>query len=214
MPAHAPLERLDLRQRRARHDHEGDVALREVGDRAVEMIGEQRTTRAALLPVRAEHEVVDDQLAVFAEKLGQRFLAVRAIEHVILLDFLPGQLAALAAERVARARKCFFLREMRLAGNEPLVMGDDFMRLHVALLIRSPMEQANAGSASATRISLRSIRAATRQSAGVIQPTPAPPGSSRMTMRPTPGTSKAGFMTLAPALVAFLTRASTSSTAI
>jgi len=71
MPAHAPLERLDLRQRRTRHDHKGDVALREVGDHAVKMIGEQRTARAALLPIRTEHEMVDHQLAIFAEKLGQ-----------------------------------------------------------------------------------------------------------------------------------------------
>ncbi len=50
--------------------------------------------------------------------------------------------------------------------------------------------------------------------AGVIQPMGAPPGSVRMTMRPTPGISKAGCTTLAPACVAFFTRASTSSTAM
>ena len=37
--------------------------------------------------------------------------------------------------------------------------------------------------------------------AGVIRPTPAPPGSVRMAMRPTPGTSNTGFISLAPAAV-------------
>jgi len=48
---------------------------------------------------------------------------------------------------------------------------------------------------------------------GVIQPTMAPPGSLRMTMRPTPGTSKGSLHTVAPAVVTFFMRASTSSTA-
>ena len=51
------------------------------------------------------------------------------------------------------------------------------------------------------------------QPTGVIQPTPAPPGSVRMASRPTSGTSKIGFISFAPAAMAFLTRASTSSTA-
>ena len=48
---------------------------------------------------------------------------------------------------------------------------------------------------------------------GVIQPMPAPPGSRSMAMRPTSGTSKIGITSLAPALTALATRASTSSTA-
>src|SRR5262245_29114488 len=48
---------------------------------------------------------------------------------------------------------------------------------------------------------------------GVIQPMPAPLGSRSMAMRPTPGTSKIGITSSAPALTALATRASTSSTA-
>src|SRR5262249_32138259 len=48
---------------------------------------------------------------------------------------------------------------------------------------------------------------------GVIQPTPAPLGSSSMAMRPTSGTSKIGIISLAPASTALATRISTSSTA-
>jgi hypothetical protein len=40
MPAHAAFEFFDLRQRRARHDHERDIALRKMGHGAVEMIGQ------------------------------------------------------------------------------------------------------------------------------------------------------------------------------
>lgn len=50
--------------------------------------------------------------------------------------------------------------------------------------------------------------------AGVIQPMPAPPGSRKTAMRPTPGTSKIGFIRVAPQLCAYFTRASTSLTAM
>ena len=47
-------------------------AERAMDDGAVEMIGEERAARAALLPIRAKHEVIDDQLAFAAKQLGQR----------------------------------------------------------------------------------------------------------------------------------------------
>ena len=50
--------------------------------------------------------------------------------------------------------------------------------------------------------------------AGVIQPMPAPPGSERIAIRPTPGTSNGSFITLAPTCAAFLSRLSMSSTAM
>jgi hypothetical protein len=65
--------------------------------RAVEMIGQQRTARTAFFPVGAEHEVIDDQLALAAEQIGQRLLAARSLEYVALVHALPGQFAALAA---------------------------------------------------------------------------------------------------------------------
>jgi integrase len=50
--------------------------------------------------------------------------------------------------------------------------------------------------------------------AGVIQPMPAPPGSERIAIRPTSGTSNGSFITLAPTCAAFRNRVSTSSTAM
>ena len=97
MPAHALLELLNLRKRRPRHHDEGDVAFRQMDDRAVEVIGKQRAALAAFFPVGTEHEMVDDQLAFAAEQVGQSLFAVWAVEHIIFLDLFPGQLATLAA---------------------------------------------------------------------------------------------------------------------
>ena len=53
------------------------------------MVGHERTTRAALLPIRPEHEVVNDQLAASVEKVGERFFAGGRVKDVVLLDFHP-----------------------------------------------------------------------------------------------------------------------------
>jgi len=76
---------------------EGDIALGEMDDRAVEMIGEIRAAWAAGFPARTEHEVIDDQLALAAEQIAERLFAVRGAEHIIFFDFLPRQFAALFA---------------------------------------------------------------------------------------------------------------------
>ena len=55
------LEGLELGERRARDRDEGDVALREVDDDAVEVVGPERAALAAGLPLGREHEVVDDR---------------------------------------------------------------------------------------------------------------------------------------------------------
>ena len=75
----------------------GPVALGEVHGGAVEVIGEQRAARTTLLPVRSEHEMIDDQLAAIAEQVGQRFFSIRPIEFVTLVYLQPGQRAALCA---------------------------------------------------------------------------------------------------------------------
>src|SRR4051794_19915966 len=99
-------------------------------ERAFDIVGPERTADAAFIPARAEHEVVDDQLAAAAEQAGQRLFAVRSIEQVILLYFDPGQFTALGTEPVSRPRKFLFVREMRLAQCGPFLARDDFVRLH------------------------------------------------------------------------------------
>src|SRR5258708_1826759 len=90
------------------------------------MIGEQRTTGAALNPVRTEHEVVDEQLAAAGEEIGERFFPVRAVENVGLLDFFPGKFAALLAEFVAESCELLFLFQECASGCHPVVVWYDF----------------------------------------------------------------------------------------
>ena len=59
---------------------------------AVNMIGQERTARATFLPflIRAEHEMIDDQLAAPIEEVGERLLALRTVEPIGLFDLDPG----------------------------------------------------------------------------------------------------------------------------
>src|SRR5207245_1737631 len=86
--------------------------------------------RAALRPVGAEHEVVDDELALAGEEVGEGVLSLGAVEDVFLLDLLPGELAPLGAQRIALAGESLFPGEKALACFHPLFVGDDGMRAH------------------------------------------------------------------------------------
>ena len=76
---------------------------------AVRVIHVERAARAPFLPVRTEHEVIDDQLAFAGEQLGKGFLAAGRIEDIVLFDFHPGKLAALGSNSVALARELLLL---------------------------------------------------------------------------------------------------------
>jgi hypothetical protein len=73
------------------------VQVGEVAD----VVGEERAGRAALIPVRVEHEVVDQQLATVLEQIQQAGRAVPALEPVLLADLGHRQPAPLGAQRVA-----------------------------------------------------------------------------------------------------------------
>eukprot|EP01136_Pigoraptor_vietnamica_P030119 Opistho-1_new@88919 len=124
-PAHALAETLDAGQRRARDRHQGDVALRQVRQHAVGVVGHEGATRAALFPVRAEHEVLHQQLASAFKQLGERAPAFQSFEDIVLLDAHPGQRTALARDLVAQLRQFLLARQQRLARGEPLVRGHD-----------------------------------------------------------------------------------------
>jgi hypothetical protein len=85
---------------------------------------------AAVLPVRAEHEVADDELAAPVEQVEQGGLAFGALEDVLLLDLDHGELAALGDERVAAAGELLLLGEELLAVAEPFVPGYDVWKAH------------------------------------------------------------------------------------
>src|SRR4029450_1225414 len=99
---------------------------------AVEMIRQVGTAFATLLPTRTEHEVIDHQLTVTIEEIGERFPAALSIETVLLMDLNPWQLAAMPAQFVTQP--CQFLLPCKqvLTGNQPLSFRHDFRRMHLA----------------------------------------------------------------------------------
>jgi hypothetical protein len=70
---------------------------------ALSVIHVEGTTGAALVPLRAKHEVIDDELASPVEEISESFLAARGIEDIILFDFDPRKLAVLRQLRRGRA---------------------------------------------------------------------------------------------------------------
>ena len=86
-----------------------------------------RAVRTSGVPLRAEHEVIDDELASIFEKVSQLLLSFRPLEDVFLLHFDPRELAALPAQIVAQTREFLFFRQKRLAITHPLLARDDRM---------------------------------------------------------------------------------------
>jgi len=50
---------------------------RQMSQRAIRMIHVEGATGAAFVPLRAEHEVIDDELASAVEQVSKSFLAIR-----------------------------------------------------------------------------------------------------------------------------------------
>jgi len=120
---HARLVGGDLGERRARHRGERHVVMLEVRQRAVEMIGQERAAWAARRPARAEHEMIDDELAAAGEQVGQGPAPMRRIERVALLDPHPRQREPLRVHLVAQAHRLLLLGEQCAAGGEPFGLG-------------------------------------------------------------------------------------------
>ena len=81
--------------------------------------------RAAVIPARVEHEVVDDELTPALEQVEQPGLTFGAVEDVLLVDLDHRQLAALSVHRVALAGELLLMGQQLLAGHEPLVSRHD-----------------------------------------------------------------------------------------
>jgi len=125
VPTHALFENLDFGERCARNDRERHVALCEMDIRAVEMVSKERAARAARFPARTQHEMVDDELVAAVEQVGERLLAARRVEYIILLHLHPRQITTLATQIIARPGEGFFGGEMRLALLEPILVRYD-----------------------------------------------------------------------------------------
>src|SRR3546814_13163109 len=97
------------------------------------MIGLERTAEATLGPVRAEHEVLDHQLAATLEQLAQENRAAGIVKAIVLRKASPGQLPTLFAERIALAGELFLFLQMGAVGGQPVLIGYDLVRCHVDL---------------------------------------------------------------------------------
>src|SRR6516165_3980094 len=106
----------------------------EVHDYAVEIVRPTRAMRATGIPIRTEHEVIDDQLTAAVEQLRQGRVSLRALEYISLVHALPGQLAALLAQPIAQARELLLLDQELLARSDPFVVRNDLVLCHCDLL--------------------------------------------------------------------------------
>src|SRR5947209_10273767 len=79
--------------------------------------------------------MMDDQLAVAAEQLGEPLLSCRSVEDILLLDLHPRQRAPLRVDQIAHPGERLLVFQMRLARGKPFLMRDDFWWLHAG----SPM---------------------------------------------------------------------------
>ncbi len=104
--------------------------MQQVQQRAADVIGLEGAAHATLAPVRAEHEVLDHQLAAALEQLAQANRAASVVKAVILDDAPPGQLPALLEECVALAGELLLLAQMSAVGGEPVLVGYDLVRCH------------------------------------------------------------------------------------
>ena len=97
---------------------------------AIDVIGKKRTARAAFAPVRAEHEMVCDQLTAAVEQLRQRTAALRTFEHIRLVDEHPGELTPRGTDLIAQVGQFPLFLQKSLARGQPLVAGYDRIVLH------------------------------------------------------------------------------------
>jgi len=102
-PAQPLLVGLQLLDGRTGDADQRHVAVVQVDDSGVEVIGQTRATRASRLVRRAEHQVVDEELRASIEQLGERLLPFLGVEGVLLLHRDPGQLHSLLRQLLVDA---------------------------------------------------------------------------------------------------------------
>ena len=132
-PPHALLIRLDFCQRCAGDGSPRDIVMFEMGQGAIDVIGEERATGAACAPARAKHKVIDNELASAIEQLSQILLALGSVKDIILLNFHPRQSQTFCIDFVAEMRKFLFFQQQRFARSEPLFLGYNLTMLHIVL---------------------------------------------------------------------------------
>jgi hypothetical protein len=110
--------------------------VRKVRDDSVESIRDRGARGASGGVVRAEHEVIDEQLRSALEEIRERYRPVVAFECIVLVDANPGKLLSASGQLVAAPRQLFLIGEEFEAGREPVFARSDRMCFrHCALLL-------------------------------------------------------------------------------
>src|SRR5690348_13179363 len=96
----------------------------------VEIVRPERAVLASRIPVRGEHEVVDDQLTFPLEQIRQCLSSIWTIKDIILFYLHPRKLAALMTQLITQFGELLLFHQQRLACCQPLVSQYDFMSSH------------------------------------------------------------------------------------
>src|ERR1700722_11568833 len=90
-PSEPPLIFHQLAVGSTRYGHHGGIALIQMSDDGVEVVGPERAVWASRLPVWREHEVVDDELAAAGKEGRQRLTPLWTLKDVLPRNGLPRQ---------------------------------------------------------------------------------------------------------------------------
>src|SRR5436305_5202170 len=95
--------------------------------RAVEPVGNRRAGRASGGVIRAEHEMIDEQLRTPVEQLSERLVARTGLKAIVLVDLHPrerlpppGNFVALPGQRLLGFEQIEPLLQPLLAGPDPV----------------------------------------------------------------------------------------------
>ena len=88
------------------------------------VITQHRANLASLVPIRIEHEVIDNQLGILSEEVAQRLLPSRPLKGVGLIDLLPRQVATQLGKFVPQLRSRFFFFQKLEPRLKPLFAGN------------------------------------------------------------------------------------------
>src|SRR3989442_15889969 len=109
----------------------------EMNHNPVEIVRPERTAGTTFRPARTKHEVIDDELASARKQVCQRFLAVRPVEDIFLVDAFPRKVAALLTELIAQARELLFRGQELSARCQPLIVRNHIVIFNHSILLRS-----------------------------------------------------------------------------
>jgi len=106
-PSHSPFVVSQFAVGCTRDRQETYVPVPKVLVNTVEIVRPEGAAFAACIPRRIKHEVIGDELGAGAEKVCKGFFAVRPLEHIVLYDNLPWEVAPVLASSSRRRVNSF-----------------------------------------------------------------------------------------------------------